>query len=102
MSKKKGGTKKKKAAKKSAPSKSCPKCSKTMHAATRKCKCGFEFPARKKRRKKRAKKIAAAASISRGDGALSTRLAESIRVVEKAGGLAEAKKVLVAVKMLEK
>jgi len=33
---------------------------------------------------------------------LSQRLAESIRVVEKAGGLAEAKKVLVAVKMLEK
>ena len=102
MAKKKGGTKKKKAAKKGAPTKSCPKCNKTMHAATRKCKCGFEFPARKKKKKKRAKKVAATASISRGDGALSQRLAESIRVVEKAGGLAEAKKVLVAVKMLEK
>jgi hypothetical protein len=102
MAKKKGGTKKKKAATKGAPSKSCPKCNKTMHAATRKCKCGFEFPARKKKTKERAKKVAAAASISGGDGALSKRLAESIRVVEKAGGLAEAKKVLAAVKMLEK
>jgi len=102
--KKKTAAKKKKAApkKKGAPAKSCPKCNKTMHAAIRKCKCGFEFPARKKKKKKRAKKAAAAAPISRGDGDLSKKLAESIRVVEKAGGLAEAKKVLAAVKMLEK
>jgi hypothetical protein len=95
---------KKKAApkKKGAPTKSCPKCNKSMHAATRKCKCGFEFLARKKKTKKRAKKVAAATSISHGDGTLSERLAESIRVIEKAGGLDEAKKVLVAVKMLEK
>ena len=102
VTKKKAAPKKKKAAKKGAPTKSCPKCNKTMHAAIRKCKCGFDFPVRKKKKKKRAKKVAAAASISRGDGVLSTKLAESIRVVEKAGGLAEAKKVLAAVKMLEK
>ena len=102
--KKKTAPKKKKAApkKKGAPVKSCPKCNKTMHAATRQCKCGYEFPSRKKKKKKRAKKVTAAASISPGDGALSKRLAESIRVVEKAGGLDEAKKVLAAVKMLEK
>jgi hypothetical protein len=101
---KKAAPKKKKAApkKKGAPTKSCPKCNKSMHAATRKCKCGFEFPARKKKKKKRAKKRSAAASISRGDGDLSKKLAESIRVIEKSGGLAEAKKVLAAVKMLEK
>ena len=102
--KKKTAPAKKKAApkKKGAPAKSCPKCSKTMHAAIRKCKCGFEFPARKRRTKKRAKKVAAATSIRRGDGVLSKKLAESIRVIEQAGGLAEAKKVLAAVKMLEK
>ena len=104
MATKKKTVRKKKAApkKKGAPTKSCPKCNKTMHAASRKCKCGFAFPARKKKTKKRVKKVPAGASISRNDGPLSTRLAESIRVIEKAGGLAEAKKVLAAVKMLEK
>ena len=104
MATKKKTVRKKKAAskKKGAPTKSCPKCNKTMHAATRKCKCGFAFPARKKKTKKRAKKVPAATSISHGGGALSEKLAQSIQVIEKAGGLAEAKKVLAAVKMLEK
>ena len=94
--------KKKKAAKKGFPTKKCPKCNKTLHAAKRACKCGHEFPARKKKRKKRAKRTAAAVSISASDGVLSRKLAESIRVVEKAGGLKAAKQVLAAVKVLEK
>lgn len=89
--------------KKSFPSKKCPKCNKTLHAAKRKCsKCGYEFPAKKKKRKKRSKKAARSVSVSASDGVLSQKLAESIRVVEKAGGLVEAKKVLSAVKLLEK
>ena len=89
--------------KKSFPTKPCPKCNKKLHAAKQKCsKCGYEFPARKKKRKKRAKRAARSVSVSAADGALSKKLAESIRVVEKAGGLVEARKVLAAVKVLEK
>lgn len=93
----------KKAAKKGFPSKVCPKCNKKLHAAKRKCsKCGYDFPARKKKKKKRAQKAARTVSVSAADGALSQKLAESIRVVEKAGGLEGAKQVLAAVKLLEK
>ena len=94
--------KKKKAAKKGFPTKKCPKCNKKLHAAKRACKCGYEFPARKKKKRKRAKKAARAVSVSAADGVLSRKLAESIRVVEKAGGLEGAKQVLAAVKLLEK
>ena len=90
--------KKKKAGKKGFPSKQCPKCNKTLHAAKRACSCGFEFPAKKKKRKRRAKKAAPASkSVS-----MSQKLAESIRVVEKAGGIDSAKQMLSAVKELEK
>ncbi len=92
--------KKKKASKKAFPSKVCPKCNKKLHAAKRACKCGFEFPARKK--KKRAKKSTRTVSVSAADGVLSQKLAESIRVVEKAGGIKSAKQMLAAVKELEK
>ena len=86
---------KKKAAKRGAPSKNCPKCSKTMHAAKATCDCGYKFPAKKK--KKRAK----IAAISSGEGALSQKLADSIKIVDKAGGLEQAKQMLAAVKELE-
>ena len=89
--------------KKGFPTKPCPKCNKKLHAAKRKCsKCGYEFPARKKKRKRRSKKSARSISVSAADGALSQKLAESIRVVEKAGGVEAAKKVLAAVRVLEK
>ncbi len=87
---------KKKAAKRTAPSKNCPKCNKTMHAAKTTCDCGYKFPAKKKK-KKRAK----IAAISSGEGALSQKLAESINIIEKAGGIDQAKQVLAAVKDLE-
>lgn len=88
--------------KKSFPTKRCPKCNKKLHAAKRSCKCGFEFPAKKKKRKKRAKRAARSVSVSAGSGTMSQKLAESIKVVEKAGGLVGARKVLAAVKVLEK
>lgn len=87
-----------KTAKGGAPTKSCPKCSKTMHAATGACECGYKFPI--KRRKNRVKK-AARSLRAVTDGALSQKLAESIKVVEKASGLEQAKKMLAAVKELE-
>ena len=88
--------------KKSFPQKSCPKCNKKLHAAKRACECGYESPAKKKKRKKRAKKSARVATVSAGGRELSQKLAESIKVVEKAGGLENAKQVLAAVKELEK
>ena len=87
--KKKTPALKKKATKRAAPTKNCPKCNKVLHAAKAVCDCGFKFPAKKK--KKRAK-IAAT---------LSQKLAESIKIVEKAGGIDQAKQVLAAVKDLE-
>ena len=49
---KKTQTLKKKAVKRGAPSKVCPKCSKTLHAAKVACDCGYKFPAKKKLKKK--------------------------------------------------
>ncbi len=86
---------KKKAGKRGAPSKNCPKCNKALHAAKAVCDCGFKFPAKKK------KKPAKIAATSSGKGTLSQRLAESIKIVEKAGGIDQAKQVLAAVKDLE-
>ncbi len=86
---------KKKAIKRGMPSKNCPKCNKVLHAAKVACVCGYKFPAKKK--KKRAK----IAATSSGGGTLSKKLAESIRIVEKAGGIEQAKQVLAAVKDLE-
>jgi len=94
-----------KPAKRGAPTKSCPKCKKTLHAAKSKCDCGYAFPPKKKKRKKkrRAKVTATSvASVRRSNSALSDKLAESIRVVEKAGGLESAKKTLATLKELEK
>ena len=85
----------KKKAKRGAPSKSCPKCNKELHAAKVTCECGYKFPAKKK------KKPAKRAATSSGEGTLSQKLAESIRIVEKAGGIDQAKQVLAAVKDLE-
>ena len=90
----------KKAAKRGAPSKNCPKCNKSLHAAKMTCNCGYKFPTRKKKRAKKAARSVAA--ISSGAGALSQKLAESIKIVEKAGGLGQAKQMLAAVKELEK
>ena len=85
----------KKAAKRKAPTKNCPKCNKTVHAAKAVCDCGYKFPTKKK------KKPAKSAAISPGEGTLSQKLAESIKIVEKAGGIDQAKQVLAAVKDLE-
>ncbi len=93
--KKETPTLKKKAAKRGAPSKNCPKCNKALHAAKVTCDCGYKFPAKKKKRAKKA-----VAAISSG-GALSQKLADSIKIVEKAGGIDQAKQVLAAVKDLE-
>ena len=86
---------KKKAVERGAPSKNCPKCNKTMHAAKVACDCGYKFPAKKK------KKPAKIVATSSGEGTLSQKLAESIKIVEKAGGIDQAKQVLAAVKDLE-
>ena len=82
-------------AKRGAPSKNCPKCNRALHAAKAVCDCGYKFPAKKKTRAKKA-----VAAISSG-GALSQKLADSIKIVEKAGGIDQAKQVLAAVKDLE-
>ena len=71
-----------------------------MHAAKGTCDCGYKFPAKKKKRVKKA--VRRATTISSGEGVLSRRLAESIKIVEKAGGLDQAKETLAAVKELEK
>ena len=111
MAKKKAAKKKvakktptpKKKAKRGAPTKSCPDCKKEVHAAKGTCDCGYKFPAKKKKKKKRAKRAASSTpAVSAATGALSRRLAESIKIVEKAGGLEQAKKTLSAVKELEK
>ncbi len=86
---------KEKAAKQAAPSKNCPKCNKVLHAAKTLCDCGFKFPAKKM------KKPAKIAATSSGEGTLSQKLADSIKIVEKAGGIDQAKQVLAAVKDLE-
>jgi hypothetical protein len=93
--KKKTPAPKKKATKRAMPTKNCPKCSKELHVAKVVCDCGFKFPAKKN--KKRAK----IAATSSGEGTLSQKLAESIKIVEKAGGIDQAKQVLAAVKDLE-
>ncbi len=93
-------TPKEKAAKRGAPSKNCPKCNKSLHAAKMTCDCGYKFPTRKKKRAKRTARSIAA--IRSREGALSQELAESIKIVEKAGGLDQAKQMLAAVKELEK
>jgi hypothetical protein len=86
-------------AKRSAPTKTCPDCNKAVHAAKAACDCGYKFPAKKKSKKKAARSVA---SISTGDVALSQKLADSIKIVEKAGGLKQAQQMLAAVKELEK
>ncbi len=86
---------KKKATKRAAPTKSCPKCNKKLHAAKAVCDCGFKFPPKKK------KKPAKIAATSSREGTLSQKLAESIKIVEKAGGIDQAKQVLAAVRDLE-
>jgi len=91
--KKKTTAPKKQAAKRKAPSKNCPKCNKSLHAAKATCDCGYKFPAKKKPAK--------IAATSTGERALSRKLAESIEIVEKAGGIDQAKQVLAAVKDLE-
>ena len=93
-----------KAAKRSAPTKTCPDCSKVVHAAKAACDCGYRFPAKKKSKKKRRvkKALRSVASASTRDAALSQKLADSIRIVEKAGGLKQAQQMLAAVKELEK
>ena len=90
-----GRRSKKKAAKREAPSKNCPKCKKLLHAAKVTCECGYKFPVKKK------KKPVEIAAISSGEGTLSRKLAKSIKIVEKAGGIDQAKQVLAAVKDLE-
>jgi hypothetical protein len=89
----------KKKAKRGPPTKHCPKCNKELHAAKAACDCGYKFPAKKKRVKKAAR---SAGTVSSGEGVLSRRLEDSIRIVEKAGGLDRAKETLAAVKELEK
>lgn len=59
------------------------------------CDCGFKFPAKKKR------KAAKSAARRSAEGSSSQKLAESIKIVEKAGGLDEANQVLAAVRDLE-
>lgn len=90
-----GTRSKKKAVKRGMPSKNCPKCNKTMHAAKVTCECGYKFPVKKK------KKPVKITVTSSGEGTLSRKLEESIRIVEKAGGIDQAKQVLAAVKDLE-
>lgn len=92
----------KKKAKRGAPTKTCPKCSKELHAAKVTCDCGHKFPVKKKKKKGVKKAARSTAAVSAGEGVLSRRLAESIRIVEKAGGLDRAKETLAAVKELEK
>ncbi len=91
----KTSARKNKVAKQAAPSKKCPKCNKVLHARKVACDCGYKFPAKKK---KAARSVAA---ISSEKGALSQRLADSIKIVEKAGGIDQAKQMLDAVKELE-
>ena len=93
--KKKTPAPKKQAIKRAAPTKNCPKCNKALHVAKAVCNCGYKFPAKKK------KKPAKIAATSSREGTLSKKLAESIRIVEKAGGIDQAKQVLAAVKDLE-
>ena len=95
IAKKKSPGLKNKAAKRAAPTKNCPKCNKALHAAKAVCDCGFKFPAKKK------KKPAKIAATHSREGTLSQKLAESIKIVEKAGGIDQAKQVLAAVKDLE-
>jgi len=107
MAKKTAKTKmatRKKGAKRSAPTKTCPDCNKVQHAAKAACDCGYRFPAKKKSKKKRRAKqaVRSVASASTRDVALSQKLADSIRIVEKAGGLKQAQQMLAAVKELEK
>jgi hypothetical protein len=90
-----GTRSKKKAVKRGMPSKNCPKCNKTMHVAKVACECGYKFPVKKK------KKPVKITVTSSGEGTLSRKLEESIRIVEKAGGIDQAKQVLAAVKDLE-
>jgi hypothetical protein len=90
-----GTRSKKKSVKRGMPSKNCPKCNKTMHAAKVTCECGYKFPVKKK------KKPVKITVTSSGEGTLSRKLEESIRIVEKAGGIDQAKQVLAAVKDLE-
>ena len=101
---KKKMTTRKTGAKRSAPTKTCPDCNKVQHAAKAACDCGYKFSAKKKSKKKRRAKKAlrSAASVSTRDVALSQKLADSIRIVEKAGGLKQAQQMLAAVKELEK
>ncbi len=79
--KKKAPAPKKKAAKRGAPSKNCPKCNNSLHVAKVACDCGYKFSTRKKKRAKKAAR--SVATISSGKGALSQKLVESIRIVEK-------------------
>ena len=94
----------KKAAKRSAPTKTCTDCNKVQHAAKAACDCGYKFPPKKKRKKKRRvkKALLSVASVSTRDVVLSQKLADSIKIVEKAGGLKQAQQMLAAVKELEK
>ncbi len=62
-----------------------------MHAAKATCDCGYKFPGKKKK----------TAAIRTGEATLSQKLADSIKIVEKAGGIDQAKQVLAAVKDLE-
>lgn len=97
--KKKTPAPKKEAAKRGPPSKNCPKCNTALPAAKRVCDCGYKFVAKKKKgAKKGARSVAATSS---GNVSLSQKLAESIKIVEKAGGIDQAKQVLAAVKDLE-
>ncbi len=98
--KKKAPARAKKTVKRGAPTKSCPKCNKKLHAAKGECDCGYKFPTKKKKRAIRAARPVV--TVSSADGALSQKLSESIRIVEKAGGLDQAKHMLAAVKELEK
>ena len=60
-------------------------------------------PKKKSKKKRRAKKaVRSVVSVSTGDVALSQKLADSIKIVEKAGGLKQAQQMLAAVKELEK
>ena len=94
----------KQSVKRGAPTKTCPDCNKVQHAAKAACDCGYKFPAKKKSKKKRRAKKAlqSVASVSTHDVALSQKLADSIRIVEKDGGLKQAQLMLAAVKELEK
>ena len=99
MGKKKTAKTTVKKAKRGAPMKTCPKCSKKLHAAKGTCDCGYKFPAKmKKPVKTKTKRSVAHRSAG---GVLSQRLEESIRIVETAGGLEGAKQTLAAVRELE-